>query len=134
MKNPFKKQSIMDTLTNVGIGGAANVAIDYAVSQIDQLASVDPTYINVGKIAIGAIGGAMSKNKLVRAAVDGIAVVGVSNLVAGLIAGDTPAETAAPGTAGLAKGTIGRPMLGNRRYIRRHVSGIGASANAFMGK
>ena len=120
----------MDTLTNVGVGGAANVAIDYAVSNIDALAGVDPTYINVGKIAIGAIGGAMSKNKLVRAAVDGIAVVGVSNLVAGLI----NSEETTPATAGLSKGTIGRPMLGNRKYVRRHVSGINGSANSFMGK
>ena len=131
MKNPFKKQSIIDTLTNVGIGGAANVAIDYAVSSIDALATADPMYVNIGKIALGALGGTMTKNKLVRAAVDGVAVVGVSNLVAGLLNDDT--KEAAP-AAGLAKGTIGRPMLGNRRYVRRHVSGIGQSANAFMGK
>lgn len=129
MKNPFKKQSIVDTLTNVGIGGAANVAIDYAVSQIDALATVSPTYVNVGKIALGVLGGTMSKNKLVRAAVDGVAVVGVSNLVAGLL---DNTETTPP--SGLAKGTIGRPMLGNRRYVRRRVSGIGAGANAFVGK
>ena len=132
MKNPFKKQSIIDTLTNVGIGGAANVAIDYAVSSIDELATADPMYVNIGKIAVGALGGTMTKNKLVRAAVDGIAVVGVSNLVAGLL--DDTKGGSDEKTTGLAKGTIGRPMLGNRRYVRRHVAGIGSSANAFMGK
>lgn len=131
MKNPFKKQSIIDTVTNVGIGGAANVAIDYAVSQIGALASVEPMYVNIGKIAVGAIGGSMIKGKIARAAFDGVATVGAANLISSLIGG-SDAET----TAGLTRnGTIsGRPVLGNRRYVRAKQAGIGAAANAFMGK
>ena len=30
----------MDTVVNVGIGGAANVAIDYVVSQVDAVKSL----------------------------------------------------------------------------------------------
>ena len=129
----FKKQSIIDTATNVGIGGAANVAIDYAVAQIDALAKADPMYINLGKIAVGVLGGTMIKSKVARAAVDGIAVVGVSNLVKDLISDEATTETTQP-TTGLAKGTIGRTIPGNRRYVRTRVSGIGAAANSFMGK
>ena len=36
-KNPFKKSSIIDTVVNVGVGGAANVAIDYVVEQVDAI-------------------------------------------------------------------------------------------------
>ena len=128
----FKKQSIIDTATNVGIGGAANVAIDYAVAQVDALAKADPMYINLGKIAVGVLGGTMIKSKVARAAVDGIAVVGVSNLVKDLIADESATETTP--TTGLPKGTVGRTIPGNRRYVRNHVSGIGAAANSFMGK
>lgn len=137
MKNPFKKSSAIDTLTNVGIGGAANVAIDYAVSQVEMLATADPMYVNIGKIAVGALGGSMVKNKYARAAMDGVATVGVSNLIASLIS-DTTAGS--EGANGLAKGTISQRMIpGNRRYIRNRASvkgasGIGAAANAFVGK
>ena len=133
MKNPFKKSSIADTVVNVGIGGAANVAIDYAVSQIPQAAKADPMYINAGKIALGAIAGSMIGGKYakyLRAAADGVATVGASTLISSFIAEETPK---AP--EGLPGGTVGRVIPGNRRYMRRSakVSGIGAAANAFMG-
>ena len=137
MKNPFKKSSAIDTLTNVGIGGAANVAIDYAVSQVEMLATADPMYVNIGKIAVGALGGSMVKNKYARAAMDGVATVGVSNLIASLIS-DTTAGSES--TNGLAKGTISQRMIpGNRRYIRNRAAvkgayGIGAAAKTFVGK
>lgn len=130
-KNPFKKQSIIDTVVNVGIGGAANVAIDYVVSQVDAIQSLGETTINAGKIALGAIAGSMVSNKMLRAACDGIATVGVSNLVAGLMGGSTPSGDA---TSGLPYGTIaGRVIPGNRAYRRaRKVSGAGAAS--VMGK
>ena len=136
MKNPFKKSSAIDTLTNVGVGGAANVAIDYAVSQVEMLATADPMYVNIGKIAVGALGGSMVKNKYARAAMDGIATVGVSNLISSLL-NDTEGGSELATTdkmSGLAKGTIGSMIPGNRKYIRNRVSGIGAAANAFMDK
>jgi len=137
MKNPFKKSSAIDTLTNVGIGGAANVAIDYAVAQVDALATADPMYVNIGKIAVGALGGSMVKNKYARAAMDGVAVVGVSNLISSLLNDTESGSENKEATNGLAKGTIGRMIPGNRRYIRNRVngtSGIGKAASTFMGK
>jgi hypothetical protein len=124
-KNPFKKQSIIDTVVNVGIGGAANVAIDYVVSQVEAIQSLGDTTINAAKIALGAVAGSMVSNKMLRAACDGIATVGVSNLVKGLMDGTTSTET----TSGLPYGTIGRVIPGNRAYKRaRKVSGVGAAA------
>jgi hypothetical protein len=128
-KNPFKKQSIVDTVVNVGIGGAANVAIDYVVSQVEAIQSLGDTTINAAKIALGAVAGSMVSNKMLRAACDGIATVGVSNLVKGLMDGTTSTET----TSGLPYGTIGRVIPGNRAYKRaRKVSGVGAAT--VMGK
>ena len=124
-KNPFKKQSIVDTVVNVGIGGAANVAIDYVVSQVEAIQSLGDTTINAAKIALGAVAGSMVSNKMLRAACDGIATVGVSNLVKGLMDGTTSTET----TSGLPYGTLGRVIPGNRAYKRaRRVSGVGAAA------
>lgn len=124
-KNPFKKQSIVDTVVNVGIGGAANVAIDYVVSQVEAIQSLGDTTINAAKIALGAVAGSMVSNKMLRAACDGIATVGVSNLVKGLMDGTTSTET----TSGLPYGTIGRVIPGNHAYKRaRKVSGVGAAA------
>lgn len=129
-KNPFKKQSIVDTVVNVGIGGASNVAIDYVVRQVEAIQSLGDTTINAAKIALGAVAGSMVSNKMLRAACDGIATVGVSNLVKGLMEGtSTPNE----GAAGLPYGTIGRVIPGNRAYKRaRKVSGVGAAT--VMGK
>lgn len=129
-KNPFKKQSIVDTVVNVGIGGAANVAIDYVVSQVEAIQSLGDTTINAAKIALGAVAGSMVSNKMLRAACDGIATVGVSNLVKGLMDGDT---TSKEDIKGLPYGTIGRVIPGNRAYRRaRKVSGPGAAT--VMGK
>lgn len=128
-KNPFKKQSIIDTVVNVGIGGAANVAIDYVVSQVEAIQSLGDTTINAAKIALGAVVGSMVSNKMLRAACDGVATVGVSNLVAGMLAdGGTPSNEMPDGTIGLPKDTVGRIIPGNRAYRRAHrkVSGVAA--------
>ena len=134
-KNPFKKQSIIDTVVNVGIGGAANVAIDYVVSQVDAIQSLGDTTINAGKIALGALVGSMVSNKMLRAAADGVATVGVSNLIAGLMS-DTenkPASGLPYGTVGLPYGTINgrrRVVPGNGAY--RRAAKIGAIGNSVM--
>lgn len=119
MKNPFKKSSIMDTVINVGIGGAANVAFDSVVASFETFAALDATTKNAIKIGLGALAGSMVNNKYVRAAADGIATVGVSNLVAGYI-GNSDAAPA----AGLPSGTIGRVRMGNRRFVGRGVRGV----------
>lgn len=132
MKNPFKKSSIVDTLVNVGVGGAANVAMDYAFSKIDALASLEDTWKNAIKIGVGVLGGTMVSGKAakyIRPALDGIATVGASNLVASYI---TPTET----PAGLPDGTIGlirRRRMGQPGFARRaKIAGVGAAD--FMGK
>lgn len=133
MKNPFKKSSIIDTAINVGVGGAANAAMDYVFSQVEALASLEPMTKNIVKIVAGAVGGSMVSNKYVRAAADGVATVGVSNLIASYMSTEetTTPETAAP--AGLAKGTIGRAYRMGQRGFRK-VSGIAGEAGAFMAK
>ena len=128
MKNPFKKSSIIDTVVNVGIGGGANVAIDYLVDQVDMLKSISSTYINAGKIVLGAFAGTMLKNKYARAAADGVATVGAANLVSSFITGSTATPEAA---AGLPSGTIGRIRLGNKNY-RRGVRGVGSPVYSVM--
>lgn len=132
-KNPFKKQSIMDTVVNVGIGGAANVAIDYVVSQVDAVKSLGDTTINAAKVALGAVIGSMVSNKMLRAACDGVATVGVSNLVSGLLADNSGAAGLPYGTVGLPNDTVGRIIPGNRAYRRAHrkVSGV---ATGVMGQ
>lgn len=139
MKNPFKKQSIVDTLVNVGIGGAANVAVNYAFNEIDMFSTLTSTEKNAIKIAIGVLGGSMSSNKYLRAAVDGVAVVGVSDLIDSYMAKDDANNggTAVPaGPAGLPNGMIGYRKVrraGNPNFIRSAVRGI-ASPENFMGK
>ena len=133
-KNPFKKQSIIDTAINVGVGGAANVAIDYVVSQVDALKGLGDTTVNAMKIVAGAVVGSMVDNKIARAACDGVATVGVSNLIAGMIDGTDAPEN---GQGGLPYGTIsGRVIPGNRAYKRfraaKRVSGCDVAA--VMGK
>lgn len=117
MKNLFKKSNIIDTVVNVGVGGAANVAIDYAFSQVDMLASLGETTKNAIKIAAGAVAGAMISNKYARAAADGIATVGAANLIASYM-------PEAKATEGLPEGTIGRIRLGQRGFRRGKVAGV----------
>jgi hypothetical protein len=90
MKNPFKKQSIVDTIINVGIGGAANVAMDYVFTMLpaDTVGTLEDSTKNIIKIAAGALAGSMISGKYARAAADGIATVGAANLIAGLITDD----------------------------------------------
>ena len=135
MKNPFKKSALLDTLTNVGVGGAANVAIDYVwnaagldatiASMITSETFDAATIKNAAKILGGAVVGGMVKNKYARAAADGVAVVGASNLISGLINGKTQSGSDS-GAAGLPEGTIGRiRRMGQRGFARRaKVAGV----------
>lgn len=126
MKNPFKKSSITDTLMNVGLGGAANAGFDY----LYKLTGLDlgETTKNAIKIAVGAVGGSMVSSKPLRAAADGIAVVGVSNLISDLLIGsDEPGgdetgggdETVAPAGAPF----IGKP--GQKGFRREYGKKVG---------
>ena len=119
MKNPFKKTAITDTLINVGIGGAANAAMDYAVANVNALSSV-AEYTNYIKLGVGILGGTMINNKVARAAFDGLATVGASDLIKELI---TPTEPSDKGTGAVPFSGVAR-KLGQRGY-RRAVRGTG---------
>lgn len=121
MAKLFQKANILTTLMNVGIGGAANVAMDTIAAKVDFLNTLDPKWLKGIKIAVGVLGGSLTSNKVLRAATDGIATVGASELVSDLVNG----EDAPAAPAGLAPGTIGRVRLGNRSFMRRgRVSGV----------
>lgn len=126
-KNPFKMKSAIDTAVNVAIGGASSVAVDYAIRQIDALSGVSATYMNLGKLALGAVVGSMATGKVLPAMANGIATVAVANLVNDNLLDSTPAQT-----AGLRPGTIGRVRMGNRQF--RHARVAGVSTQGFMGK
>ena len=119
MKNPFKKSSIVDTVVNVGLGGAANVAMDYAVENIDALKSLGSTTVNIIKIGVGAVVGSMITNKYARAAADGLATVGASDLIKSYITDG--------GTSGVPFMGTGRMTPGQRgfRVARKPVRGTG---------
>lgn len=124
-KNPFKKQNVIDAAVNIAIGGAANVAVDYAISQIDTLATMEEDKINLGKFIVGTIGSIMVGNKMLKAAMDGFAVVGIANYAKSLM-NTTPAA----GTTGVPYGTIGRiparrVMPGLRRAGAGLMRGVG---------
>lgn len=128
-KNPFKKQNLIDSAINVGIGGVANVAVDYAVSNIDMLATQSDRTINIGKFVVGAVGSTMVSDKMLKAAMDGIAVVGVSNLAKSFMTPDVDG-----GTTGVAATTIGRVRRmrpGFRRAASSMIRGV-QSANAVI--
>lgn len=124
MKNPFKKKSIVSTIVNVGVGGAANAAVDYAVNEF--MPNLSDTMVNTAKVLGGAIIGSMVSSPVARAASDGIAVVGASKLVESAIDGTLFASV--DPTTGLPKGTVGamKRTMGNPTYIRRtkKVSGL----------
>lgn len=115
-KNPFKKGNVVDTLINVGVGGAGNVAADYIIDSIQKDAKEpwSPDTINLGKFIIGSVGSAMVSNKYAKALMDGFAVVGASNYISSLIA---ESQT----TSGVPAGTIGRAryIAPRRTYARR---------------
>lgn len=112
-KNPFKKSNVVDTLINVGVGGAGNVAADYLINNVDMLKSLDADTINLGKFVFGSVGSAMVSNKYAKALMDGFAVVGASNYISSLMADQT--------TSGVPAGTIGRAryIAPRRAYARR---------------
>ena len=140
MKNPFKKSSIIDTVVNVGIGGAANVAMNYVFSLIPAgtFGNNEETVKNAIKIGVGAIGGSMvggKAAKYIRPALDGIATVGASELISSLIDGTTTGDDPAADPASPA----GVPFIGRLgqkgyRVKSRAVRGAGKVGTVpFMG-
>ena len=128
MKNPFKKLNLVDTATNLLAGAGVNIAVDYAMENVEALASVKE-YADWIKVGVGVLGGTMISNKIIRQGLDGLATVGATSLVKSYI----PTETAEP-AAGLPNGMIGRLRAGQRSFRRpiRKVAGVD-TAN-FMSK
>lgn len=123
MKKLFNTKNITDTAINLAIGGGANVAMDYAVSEVEALKTLSADTVNYIKIGVGVLAGSMTGNKYLRAAADGVATVGVSNLIAGMINGES--------TDGVPENMVGAIRMGNRRFARRRsVAGV----PNFMGK
>lgn len=122
-------KSAIDTVINVGVGGAANVAMDYAFGNVDFLASLTPATKNAIKIGVGAVAGSMISNKYAKAAFDGIATVGAANLIASYL----PTSADADGAAGLPDGTIGRITVGQRGFNPRRARVAGVRGADFMG-
>lgn len=115
MAKKFKKDGIMDTVINVGTGGAANALVDVAVEYVAP--NTSDMYVNIGKFVGGVvIGSTMGSNKMLRAAADGVATVGVANLVKSLIADGFGGSE---GTAGFKHDVIGRMRPGHARLARR---------------
>lgn len=134
-KNPFKKQSLTDTLVNVGIGGAANVALDYVLDMVDPAGTMlSGTTKNIAKIVGGAVVGSMVSGKMWRAATDGIAVVGVSNLISELMGDTTSESTTTEPTSGLAPGTIGRVRTGDQYFKKKAKKNGFSIAGSFISK
>lgn len=142
-KNLFKKRSMTDTLVNVGVGGAANVAADYLLNMVQPEDDPwEPDTVNIVKLAVGVLGGTMVSNRILRAACDGIATVGVSNLVSGLMndtagTSDPLPDNTGGGTDTVSgmKGMLGaRPVPGHRNYVslekkKVRVSGVNGAEN-----
>lgn len=118
MKTPFKKSSIVDTVVNIGLGGAANAAMDYVVESVPTLQSLGETTTNIIKIGVGAVAGSMLTNKYARAAADGLAVVGASDLIKGYIQGaTTPNPAPNPGGNGTGRvAFMGNPGIKYRGF------------------
>lgn len=120
-KNLFKTQNIVDTAINVGIGGAANVAVDYVINSLEMETPIEPDTLNLGKFIIGVVGSSMVSNKMVKAAMDGVATVGISNYVSKLISESDSKAAAGGATAGVPYGTVGaRPRYVPARKALAH--------------
>ena len=131
MKNPFKLNSAIASLTSLAIGGAGSAAIDWALEKYNVLpAEWGETAVNAGKAIAGAAVGSMLGGKkgwqpVVKSACDGIATVAVYNImkenVLPAIDDATPAVT-----TGLPEGTIGKIELGQRgfRPAGRRIAGL----------
>jgi len=137
VKNPFKKGNVMDTVVSVGIGGASNVAIDYAVTEYNKTATtkIEADTVNLVKFIGGSIGSAMVGNKYLKAALDGIGVVGASNYLASIMESSTTGDSTGDGkgdgkgdstgdskTSGIPYGVVGRVgriRTKNANYARR---------------
>lgn len=129
MKNPFKKSGVIDTIVNVGIGGAANVAMDYLFTSVPALSdAMDEQTKNLVKVAVSAFGGSMvsgSSAKYIRPALDGIGVVGASKLIESYL----PTTEGSKGGGNEKDGTGNLPFIGklsNRKF--RPMRGTGSVA------
>lgn len=127
----FNTKAAITTATSVAVAGAGSAVVDWALKKYDVIpADWGDTVVQAGKIVLGAVGGSMIKNQIVKSVFDGIATVAAANLTKGFLPED------AATTDGLPQGTIGRIKLGQRGFRvapkNRKVSGVGNAASSFM--
>lgn len=130
-KNPFKTKNVVDTIINVGLGGAGNVAADYIINSIQKDATEpwSADTINLIKFVGGAVGSAMVSNRYAKAVMDGFATVGASNYISSLMAEQT--------TSGVPAGTVGRvryiaPRAARAKAFSKKLSGVPAGTISEM--
>ncbi len=126
----FNTKAAIATATSMAVAGAGSAVVDWALAKYNVIpADWGNTVVQAGKVVIGAVGGSMIKNQIVKSVFDGIATVAAAKLTEEFL----PETTATP--AGLPEGTIGRVnrlgQRGFRRGISRKVAGL-AGAD-FMG-
>ena len=125
----FKKENVVDTAISVGLGGVANVAVDAALNEISALKDVSEDYINGGKFLVGVIGSTLVSNRYVKAAMDGVATVGIANMAKSLMtksgngseSGDDKDKT-----NGVPWGTVGARMIPGHKGFASKMKTSGA--------
>lgn len=134
MKNPFKLKNVISSATAIALGGAGNVAMDYAFANIPFLQTLGTdggatptTTKNAIKVVVGAVGGSLVPTKYgwAKSALDGTAIVGASELISSLINESEP-TSGAP--------FIGRVRMGQRGFrVARKGAVRGTGVVPFMG-
>ena len=128
MKKVFKKDNVVNTAVSVAMGGVANVGMDYIRANVDMLSQLDDKTYNLGKFGVGVLASTFVGNRYLKDALNGLAVVGISNYAQSLL-DSTPEKT-----AGVSEGTIAKvPRLFARNLRSQYAKKVGGSASAFMG-
>lgn len=138
----FNSKKIWDNVKEpvliAGAGTIANVAVDAALQAAESVIPASITgnayVVNGGKLVLGAIITTAFKNKGVQLAGTGLATVGASNIVSGLL------EQWIPNAGGNEEGANGVPFIGSakrrvgQRGFRKVVTGAGkVGVVPFMG-
>lgn len=143
MKKIMKKENVVDTAIALALGGGANVAFDYIsnVTGLDETVG-DDRIMNAIKLVGGAIGSAMVSNRIAKDALNGVAVVGASNLIKSFMGtsssenGNGNGDGADGGSAGVPIDTVGRlltaraPRKNYAREVKQNINGV--PAGTFM--
>lgn len=121
----FNTKSAIATATSMAVAGAGSAVVDWLLKKYDVLpAEWGDQAVQIGKLAVGAIGGSMVKNQIAKSVMDGIATVAAAKLTEGLLPEAGEDGGTALQTTGLPQGTIGRIRMGQRGFRRARIAGI----------